>query len=201
MINRRAFTLSAVALAATSMTTIAARASTASDAEALVAGVTDRVINLITSPTDRATKEAAFRTLMEETADLRQVAGFAVGRYARNMSPAQRDRYAEAFKNFIARTYVKRFDEYQGETIRVVRTRDGGSRGVLVESLIERPGQQPLAVGWLVSDRSGRPLVADLQVEGVSMAQSQRSEFTAMIDQLGGDIDRFIADLEGRGGN
>lgn len=199
--NRRSFMAAAVATSAVLASANVSHAISDADAETLVRSVTDRVIRLITAPTDRTTKEEAFKSLMEESADLRQVAGFAVGRYARSMSPAQKDRYVEAFKSFIARTYVKRFDEYQGETISVLRTRDGGNRGVLVESEIARAGQPPLAVGWLVNDRSGRPLIADLQVEGISMAQSQRSEFTAMIDERSGNIDRFIADLEGRVGS
>jgi phospholipid transport system substrate-binding protein len=50
-----------------------------------------------------------------------------------------------------------------------------------------------------VDDRSGQPLLSDLIAEGVSLSISQREEFAAMVEQRGGDIDRFIADLEGLG--
>lgn len=198
MIERRQFLTAATAfLGAATLTAFPAKASEDA-AVALVKSVQDQILALVRSPGSAESKQAQFRQIMDENADMRQIAGFALGRYGRSMSEAQKTRYIEAFKNFVTHTYVKRFDEYQGETMGIVRTRDGGKSGYLVDTEIKRGSEPPLVVGWLISDRSGRPLVADLVVEGVSMNTSQRSEFTSMIDGMGGDLDRFIADLESR---
>ncbi len=198
MIERRQFLTATTAFfGATALTALPVQASEDA-AVALVKSVQDQILALIRSPGSAMSKEPQFRRIMDENADMRQIAGFALGRYARGMSDAQKARYIEAFKNFVTHTYVKRFDEYQGEKMDIIRTRDGGRSGYLVDTEVRRGSEPALVVGWLISDRSGRPLVADLVVEGVSMNTSQRSEFTSMIDSMGGDLDRFIADLEAR---
>ncbi len=173
-----------------------AHAVTTDQATALVQSVTSQVIALIKQPGEASSKAPQLRSIMAQNADMRQVAGAALGRYARGASADQRDRYVAAYEDYVARTYADRFTEYAGEEIRVNGAFDYGSKGVLVDSSVNANGQV-ISIKWQVrDDRSGQPKINDIIVEGLSMISSQQAEFTQMIQQMGGDIDAFIARLQ-----
>ena len=73
---------------------------------------------------------------MQQNLDMRQVAGFALGRYARGANPAQRDRYVAVYSDYVARIYANRFSEYGGETITVTGAQDVGRKGFFVNSTV-----------------------------------------------------------------
>jgi len=195
--NRRSF----LALTVAGLATTAPRIAFAQSAEAaqdLVRRVSDEMLTLIRTPSNSAQKQAAFMSMMDRYSNMRQIAGFALGRYGNGMSEALKLRYIEAFKRFVAATYVNRFSEYSGETIDVGNARETRN-GYAVETSVMRGSQPPLSVRWQISDRSGSPQVEDFDIEGVSMAMSQRGEFTSLINSYGGDMEKFVQYLESRG--
>jgi len=198
--KRRIFLAGAAAMAIGTGLSKPSEAIEPSQAVALVQRVTNEILALIAASGSQQSKERTFIAIMDRSANMRQIAGFSLGQFARGMSDAQKARYIPAFKQLIAKIFVNRFNEYQGESIEVTRARDAGRRGVFVEAQARRAGDLPINFGWLVDDRAGRPLITDLTIEGVSMAQSQRSEFTAQIAGLGGNLDAFIRQLEQRVG-
>jgi len=196
--NRRLFlaTTAASGLAALLPGAASAR-STPQDAQAFVQQIADEVVSIMRNPAGLAAKRVQFTAMMDRYANLRQVAGFALGRYQRTMSEPLKARYIPAFAKFIAATYVDRFGEYEGETISIGGTRRTND-GYMVETTVNS-GSQPYTVMWDISDRSGQLRVEDFVMEGISMAQSQRGEFTSMIDSYGGDLERFVQFIESRG--
>lgn len=187
----------ALALAAGAMALSANRAfalSTA-DAEEFVKGVVAEMRKLIDDDRAGAAGAAEFLAVLERKAALNAVGKFAVGRTWRDMSEAQQGAYQTAFRSYISNTYQNRFTEYNGEDIKVGGAIDAGAKGVLVKSSLTRPNAQPVAVEWLVNDRSGAPLLADVTFEGVSLAVTLRETFGAMLEKHKGDVDAFIAEL------
>jgi len=195
--NRRHFLATSLASGFAALAPAAALAqSDDTAARAFVQRISDDVVSMIRNPGGTAAKRVEFVALMDRYTNMRQLAGFSLGRYQRSMPEAMKARYVEAFGRFIAATYVDRFGEYAGETITV-----GGARrtndGYLVDTTVN--GAQSYTVQWDISDRSGEMRVEDFVMEGISMAQSQRSEFTSIIDSYGGDLERFLQFLESRG--
>lgn len=191
-ITRRAFAalLIAAPLAARgqSLTTDAARAFV----EAMVRDLEDIVQRA--KPGDDRTHE--FLALFKRVAALPEIGRFTVGVAWRSMSDAQKAAYLAAFEGYAARAYSSRIGDYAGQSIVVTGVQDAGRRGVLVQSLLKQPGAADIRVDWLVSDRGGAAQLSDVVAEGVSLSISQRETFAAMIEKRGGDIDRFIADLD-----
>ena len=57
------------------------------------------------------------------------------------------------------------------------------------------PAYEPFEVDFLVSDRSGQPLVFNLIIEGVNMLLAERQEIGALLDRNSGNINALIDDL------
>jgi len=195
--KRRTFISLAGAFAlSTAMSVSSAFAVSTGEARSLVENVTSEVLALIKQPGAPQSKTGQLKSIMAQNVDMRQVAGAALGRYARGASPDQRNRYVEAYGDYVARIYANRFSEYAGEKISIDGAQDFGRKGVVVTSSVNANGQT-IDIKWQVRDnRSGQPKINDIIVEGLSMISSQQAEFTQMIQQLDGDIDAFISRLQ-----
>jgi phospholipid transport system substrate-binding protein len=186
---------------ALALTTGAAPALDTATARQHVDETIEEIVQLIVD--DPAAPEAASRLLqiVERRASIRQVARFAAGRYWRGMSEAEQAAFADVLSRYLAGTYVKGFGHVAGSAaelrrqVRIRGAQDAGRKGVLVRTEIAPPGIAPIAVDWLVSDQSGRVQVADLIVEGISMAITQREVVGAMLEARGGDVARLLHDL------
>jgi len=165
-------------------------------ARAHVREAVDAVLALVQSGASTERKAAKLRDILDRYAAMPQIARFSAGLAWRDMSEAQQDRFTDAFGHYLSTVYARRFQDYSGETVSVGEVRDGGRRGLVVETTVTQPKGQPIIVEWLVSDRPGRTVIADIVIEGVSMLVTQREELSAMLDKRGGDVDTLISDLK-----
>ncbi len=192
----------ALALGATGAAALIARPAAAlapAEAERFIRALIDEATEIVRRDARQGARADEFLRFLREKAALDAIARFTMGVNWRQMDPAQQARFVSAFENYAARVYAARVGEYSGQVIEVVGSQDVGRKGVLVRSLLKSPSAADITVEWLVDDRSGRPQLVDLIAEGVSLSISQREEFAAMVERRGGDIDRFIADLDGLG--
>ena len=146
---------------------------------------------------DQRKKE--FRKLLRDSFDLQTIGKFALGRYWRTASPEQRNEYLKLFEDMVIDTYAKRFAEYQGQQIKVGKASPVGSKGdSLVYSSIISAGAPEVSVEWRVRHEGDKYRVIDVLVEGVSMSVTQRSEFSAIIQRGGGNIESLLQKLRTR---
>jgi len=164
-------------------------------AQAHVRSAVDEVLELVQTQASTETKANRLEAIMAHAAAMPQIARFAAGRAWRDMNEEQRARYTEAFAHFLATVYARRFQDYAGEKVTFGRVRNAGKKGFLVETAITQPAAAPVAVSWLVNDRPGHIVIADIIIEGVSMVTTQREEIGGMLDARGGDIEKLIRDL------
>jgi phospholipid transport system substrate-binding protein len=161
----------------------------------------DEVSALVDSTDSKDTKAKRLLAIMEQRAAMPQIARFAAGIAWRGMNPDQQARYTDAFGKFLSGIYAGRFQEYAGngnsaEAFKMGRVIDAGRKGLLVKTSIVRAGAAPIDVEWLVTDRPGRVVIADIVIEGVSMLVTEREEIGGMLEARGGDVERLIADLK-----
>ncbi len=144
-------------------------------------------------------RESRFRVILRRTFDVKVIARFALGRYWRRASKAQRTEYVELFEDFIVRAYAIRFKGYSGEGFEVGKMRPINDRERLVLSIMLLEDGRKIAVHWRVRGNKKYRII-DVVVEGVSMAITQRDEFSAIISRNGGKIDGLLAALRKKTG-
>ena len=158
----------------------------------------DRAIVLLAdrslSDHDRTT---GFAELLSAGFDLDYIGRFVLARYWNAASASQRDACLPLFHHYVIRTYASRLRGYSGETFEIVAQRQAGPRDVIVRTRIARPGGGALIdADWRVRNVDGTLRIIDVMVEGISMAITQRQEFSSVIRRKG--IDGLIADLRAR---
>lgn len=180
---------------------VAALALSREEAAEFVRITIQEVAALLESSGDKAEKAARLRAIMEERAAMPQIARFVAGTAWRGMSEDQQARFVEAFSGFVSAVYAAKFQEYSGEAgagelFSMGEVIDAGKKGMLVRTTIKRGGDGPIVVEWLVTDRPGRVVIADIVIEGISLLVTQREEIGSMLEARGGDVDKLIDHLE-----
>ena len=134
-----------------------------------------------------ANRAERFRGLLDKYFATDAIARWVLGRHWNLLDPQQQREYRSLFEDLIVYGYVKRFGEYTGERLRITRTLADTDTLATVFSEIERPaGGQPMHVDWRVGGREGVFKITDVIVENVSLSQTWRSDFSAVLQQGGG---------------
>ncbi len=194
IMGRAAVRAASIAVLCVFWSAVPARAVDQTAAQDFVAELGRETVEVLQRPdlTYRQSVEE-FRQLFQRHVDIPTIGRFVLGRHWPNATEAQQRQYMELFQDMVIETYARRFHEYAGETLVVVGSRPEGERDVLVETQIVRPaGAPPVNVTWRVRERDGRRQVIDVAVEGVSLAITQRDEFSAVIQRNGGSIDALL---------
>jgi phospholipid transport system substrate-binding protein len=162
-------------------------------AKALVSAVAERGLqDVLTAPLPQAEKIDRFRALFRTYFDLPAAARFVLGRHWRSASSEEQDRFVAAFEDINIYTWARRFKDYNGQKLVVSDAAPDGSKGAYVETKVEQgEGQAPLVVRWRLRERPDAEfgfLVVDLEVEGLSMALTYRSEYGSVIQNNGGSV-------------
>jgi len=170
------------------------------EATAHVERTISEILTLVDGPGDSAWMASQLLAIMERRAAMPQIARFAAGIAWRGMEAGQQTRFVAAFGKFISGVYVGRFQEYAGSGLpgggfKMGRVIDAGRKGMLVKTSIIRTGEAPVDVEWLVTDRPGRVVIADIVIEGISMLITEREEIGSMLEAHGGNVEMLIADL------
>lgn len=142
---------------------------------------------------DVATRRQRVAAVLRRAVDVDGVGRFILGRWWRQASPAEQQEYLKLFEETLIRNLSARFGEYQGVRFSLGRSQQRTEDDVLVNTVIERPNSPPFALDWRVGDVGGQPKVVDVIAEGTSLRLTQRSEYSAVIQQNGGQVSALLA--------
>jgi len=153
---------------------------------AFIKALAGKAIGILQSSGDKIeVREAQFRDLLSNGFDMPFIARFVLGKHWRKATPQQRADYQALFTEFVLQTYSRRMGGYSGEVFTVAGARAAGKRDVMVRTMIARPGGSAIKADWRVRPKDGQYRIIDIMVEGVSMAVTQRSEFSAVVRRRG----------------
>ena len=169
-------------------------------AEAFSKKLADDIMrDVVKAQTSLQQKQDAFRKIFLSAVNIKSTARFTLGRYARTAAPKQLQAYTDALTNNIIYTWTERFNNYAGETITFESSRQSDSGDFYITSKIDIPDtENDVEIIWRITDKKDVLKLADLVVEGVSMLMSYRNEYTAVLQQNGGDVAALVKQLNAK---
>jgi len=195
--------LAAMVAALALLCTNAVRAAPAANpAEAFVQENIERGYGILNSTTlSDEQRRSQFRDFILSLTDSRRIGMFTLGPYANSASKEDVEAFISAFNEYAVAVYESRLSKYKGQTLRVTGSVQRAADDVVVNTDVVSPGAppnaQPLKAAFRVRKTSdGRPIVTDIQVEGVWLALSQRSDFTGFLQQHSGRVADLTTDLQ-----
>lgn len=185
-------TVAAFALASICLLPTLAQAQQAATAEAVEAvryvedlGGKAVAVVATTSPDALEQRHERLKELVREGFDLKLMGRFVLGRFWRSADETQRAEFQDLFARHLVSIYARQLDGYRAETFAVTAVRGVGARDLLVETRIERRGDEPLDTAWRLRDRDGRYKIIDVMVGGISLALTQRQEIASAAKREG----------------
>jgi phospholipid transport system substrate-binding protein len=128
-----------------------------------------------------ADRIAALRALLADIVDFRSAAAAALGSEWAARSAQERDEFVRLFTDLLQTSVVgsvgarARLDG-GGVAVSYLGERADGAGATVATTVLTRSGE-PMGVGYRMSPRSGRWLVYDVVVDGVSLVENYRAQF------------------------
>ncbi len=130
--------------------------------------------------------------------DFRAMSKLALGKNWRKVNEDQQERFVEAFKAMLIRTYSKSLTEYAGEEIKFLPYRPPaeGKRTVKVKTLIKQSGGPEIPINYSLRIKNDIWKVYDIKIDGISLVTNYRHTFANDINRVG--IEGLIKKLQSK---
>ncbi len=137
-------------------------------------------------------RRAEVRELFQEGFAVDGIAKFALGRHWRSASAEERQEYLGLFEDSIVTSWADRLGEYSGERFEILDAQDvptnGPEKAAIVRAMIWTNPTSPVRIDWRVATNGHIYKVTDVAIAGISMANTHRDEFAAVIRRHGNKV-------------
>ena len=153
----------------------------------------DIITEVVNAKLPLSEKQETFRKIFMAAINVKKSAKFTLGRYAKTATPEQISEYTDALADNIIYTWTDRFSGYANglttDDFVFETSRKSENGDFYLTSKINLPDtENDIEVIWRISETKDKLKLADMIVEGVSMLMSYRNEYTAILQQNGGDL-------------
>ena len=138
------------------------------------------------------------KIIASETVDINGIGYYTLGSYRKNINDEQIKEYKNLFKQYFLKSFSSRLAEYSNPEIKVVSKKKINENYTMVSSILVSTEQRPeVKIDWRVYTKdSENPKIRDLIIEGLSLARTQKEEFSSIIQSNDGDINALFASLK-----
>jgi phospholipid transport system substrate-binding protein len=135
-----------------------------------------------------------FRSVMRANADIASIAIFSLGPYRKNLGAGQRQEYFRLVEQYISSVFVAHSSKLKGQKLQVVGSRNVG-QNVVVDSRLQSPDGRNTHITWRLLKRGGGYKIFDINVGGIWLASTQKTNFTSVLQKNKGDVNALLAYL------
>ncbi len=131
------------------------------------------------------------------TVDIKGVGLYTLSSYRKNLTEEQKKKYSNLFKEYFLKTFVSRLTDYSEPKIDVISSEKKNEKYTIVSSILLATDKKPeVKIDWRVYTKNpNKPLIRDLIIEGLSLARTQKEEFSSIIEGNDGDINALFNKL------
>ena len=132
-----------------------------------------------------------------ETVDIRGIGFYTLGPIRKTLTNDQKNKYSELFKEYFLKTFSSRLSEYTNPEIDVYAKDVLNENYTIVNSTLKATKERPeIKIDWRIYTKNkDNPLIRDLIIEGLSLARTQKEEFSSVLNSNDGDINALFDTL------
>jgi phospholipid transport system substrate-binding protein len=147
------------------------------------------------------TKKERIDKLMEiasETVDIEGIGYYTLGAYRKSINDEQIKQYKILFEQYFLKSFSSRLAEYSNPEIEVISKKKLNENYTMVSSILVATEQRPeVKIDWRIYTKNPEnPKIRDLIIEGLSLARTQKEEFSSIIQSNDGDINALFITLK-----
>jgi phospholipid transport system substrate-binding protein len=127
-------------------------------------------------------REARARAAVIDLVDFPEMARRTLGPHWRSLGESERDEFVRLFRALLEHTYLPKIALYRGERVRFVGESVDGDLAA-VQAVVVTRDRKEVPVLYRLRQRDQRWLVYDIAVEGISLVNNYRSQFTQIMQR------------------
>tara|TARA_B100000212_G_scaffold304324_1_gene251625 strand:+ start:266 stop:862 length:597 start_codon:yes stop_codon:yes gene_type:complete len=133
-----------------------------------------------------------------ENVDIPALGLYTLGELRKSSEKSDLIKYQKTFEKYFLKTLKSRLDDYSSRKFEVLSSDKKSSNYTIVSSKISSDeGNPEIKIDWRIYTKNpDKPLIRDLIVEGLSLARTQKEEFSSILSSNNNDINALILKLE-----
>ena len=166
--------------------------------DVFVQSTVNRASQILSKNISKEEKINQLKSVANETVDIRGVGFYSLGSARKNLNESQKIKYSKLFKDYFLKSFSSRLAEYTNPEIEVNDKKVLNKNYTIVNSLLVGTSERPqVKIDWRVYTKDPEnPLIRDLIIEGLSLARTQKEEFSSILNSNDGDINALFKTLE-----
>jgi len=166
--------------------------------DVFVQSTVNRASQTLSKNISKEEKINELKTIAKETVDIKGVGFYSLGSARKNLNDSQKIQYLILFEDYFLKSFSSRLSEYTNPEIEVNNKKVLNKNYTIVNSLLVETSERPeVKIDWRVYTKDPEnPLIRDLIIEGLSLARTQKEEFSSILNSNDGNINALFKTLE-----
>jgi len=166
--------------------------------DVFVQSTVNRASQTLSSNLSKLEKIEKLKDIAKETVDIKGLGFYSLGGYRKTINEDQKKQYNALFEKYFLKTFASRLAEYSNPEIEVKSKKKLNENYTIVSSTLVSTKQRPeVNIDWRIYTKNPDNLkIRDLIIEGLSLARTQKEEFSSIIQSNDGDINALFISLK-----
>ena len=166
--------------------------------DVFVQSTVNRASQILSKNISKEKKIEELKLIAKETVDIKGVGFYSLGSARKNLNDNQTKQYLNLFENYFLKSFSSRLAEYTNPEINVKNKEVINNNYTIVNSVLVATAQRPeVKIDWRIYTKNpDNPLIRDLIIEGLSLARTQKEEFTSILNSNDGNFNALFEVLE-----
>ena len=166
--------------------------------DVFIQSTVNRASQVLSENISKDEKINKLKLIAMETVDIRGVGFYSLGAARKSLNDEQKNIYSNLFENYFLKSFSSRLAEYTNPEIEVKNKQILNNNYTIVNSVLIATEDRPeVKIDWRVYTKNpDNPLIRDLIIEGLSLARTQKEEFTSILNSNDGNINALFKILE-----
>ena len=168
------------------------------ESDVFIQSTVNRASQILSKNISKEEKINELKSVAKETVDIKGVGFYSLGSARKNLNDSQKIEYSKLFEDYFLKSFSSRLAEYTNPEIEVNDKKVLNKNYTIVKSLLVATSERPeVKIDWRVYTKDPEnPLIRDLIIEGLSLARTQKEEFSSILNSNDGDINALFKTLE-----
>tara|TARA_B110000305_G_C19289737_1_gene563568 strand:- start:48 stop:647 length:600 start_codon:yes stop_codon:yes gene_type:complete len=160
--------------------------------------VGDAIKILSNKDISKADKKNKIEVIALENVDINALGLYTLGEVRKTLDQDTLKKYQNLFEKYFLKSLTSRLIDYSENEFEVISADQKSEIYTMVNSKIAGNSSQPdIKIDWRVYTKDpAKPLIRDLIVEGLSLAKTQKEEFSSILNSNNKDINVLFSKLE-----
>ena len=166
--------------------------------DVFVQSTVNRASQILSKDISKEEKINQLKYIAKETVDIRGVGFYSLGSARKNLNNNEKIKYLKLFESYFLKSFSSRLAEYTNPEIEVRDKKILNENYTIVKSFLVKTSERPeVKIDWRIYTKDPEnPLIRDLIIEGLSLARTQKEEFSSILNSNDGDINALFKTLE-----